>query len=54
VRNLYRFATGHIETRGEEVAILDLVSAFEDDYRIRGLLVDLVSSDGFRYASEPR
>ena len=53
VRNLYRFATGHIETRGEEVSILHLVDGFEDDYAIRSLLVDVVLSEGFRYAGEP-
>lgn len=53
VRNVYRYATGHIETEGEEVAIYDLIDAFETDYAIQSLLVDVVASEGFRYASEP-
>lgn len=54
VRNMYRFATGHIETDGEEVVLRELIGSFEDDYRIRGLLVDIVMSDGFRFAGEPQ
>jgi hypothetical protein len=49
VRNLYRYATGHVETEGEVPAIQELAAKFaEGGYRLRGLLVDLVSSETFR------
>lgn len=49
-RNLFRFATGHIETVGEEGAILDIAKAFEEaDYDIPALLVEIVANPAFRY-----
>lgn len=54
VRNLYRHATGHIETEGEEVAIVDLEAAFiESGYRMQGLLVEIVASPAFRLVAAP-
>jgi hypothetical protein len=51
VRNLYRFATGHLEVEGEQVTIATLTRKFEDGgFKIKPLLVDLVMSDGFRFA----
>jgi hypothetical protein len=49
VKNLFRHATGHVETSGEEGAIDDLAASFEGSgYRMQDLLVELVSSDAFR------
>lgn len=51
VRNLYRFATGHLEVEGEMGTIATLTQKFEGSgYKVKPLLVDLVMSDGFRYA----
>jgi hypothetical protein len=53
-RQLYRYATGHLEERGEEVVIDDLVDGFRaDGHRFRGLVEAVVLSPGFRYASPP-
>jgi len=53
-RRLYRYATGHLETAGELGVILDLRRAFvASGHRFDDLLVELVLSDGFRYASAP-
>jgi hypothetical protein len=54
-RNLFRHATGHIETEGEEVAMVDLEEAFIDSgYRMQALLVELVASPAFRLVAEPQ
>ncbi len=51
VKNLYRFATGHLETEGEIGQLAELSSKFEaSGFKIKSLLVELVVSDGFRYA----
>jgi hypothetical protein len=53
VRNLYRYATGHLEGPGEVITIAELAQKFEQSgYKIKSLLVDIVTSDGFRYAAE--
>jgi hypothetical protein len=49
VRNLYRYATGHIETDGEEVVIRALAGSFSEEARLRQLLLEIVMSDGFRF-----
>lgn len=52
-RMAYRYASGHLETAGEEAAIYEMVRAFEQSgYSFSALLVALVTSDGFRYAAE--
>lgn len=54
VRNVYRDATGHVETPGEEVAIVALEDAFiESGYRMQTLLVEIVASPAFRVVAEP-
>ncbi len=54
VRRLYRYATGHVETSGEEPAIAAVTKSFaESGYRFRDLAVALVASDGFRFAADP-
>jgi hypothetical protein len=50
VRNVYRFSTGHVESRGEQPTIDLLAESFDESSDLKALLVDLVTSDGFRYA----
>ena len=51
VRQLYRYATAHVEEAGEEIVIRDLASALPaGGHRIEALLQAIVASDGFRYA----
>jgi hypothetical protein len=52
IENLYRHATAHVEGAYERPLIDDLGGSFaESGYRVRELLLDLVSSPGFRYAA---
>jgi hypothetical protein len=52
IRNLFRMATGHVEVTGETAPLLELDAAFAaSGYHVRDLLVEVVSSDAFRYAS---
>lgn len=54
-RRLYRFAVGHLETEGEEAAIVALARRFETSgYRFKELLIEVVLSDGFRLAGGQR
>ncbi len=49
VRNLYRYATGHAELPSEEAVIVSLSDRFAaGGHDFQGLMLDLVSSDGFR------
>lgn len=51
VKNLYRFATGRLESRGEEPILASLSESFDrSNHRFRALVLDLVSSVAFRYA----
>ena len=51
-RHVYRYAVGHVETRGETPAIDALIQAFEDsDYQLLSLLSAVTESDGFRFAA---
>lgn len=55
VRNLYRYATGHVETTGEEPAITKLTAAFEaSGHRFDELIKALVASPELRYAATPQ
>jgi len=52
VRNLYRYATGVTEAAGQEPTIAQLATQFQAESRdLRKLMLDLVSSDGFRLVS---
>lgn len=52
VRNLYRYATGHIEQSSEQPAIALLRQALEDSgYDLTAAVDALVRSDGFRHAT---
>jgi hypothetical protein len=54
-RNIFRHATGHVETPGEEQAVAELGDAFErSGYKLQDLLVELVASDAFRYVGAPK
>jgi hypothetical protein len=54
VRQLYRFLLGHHDTEGEAPLLSALGANFaSQDYRLRPLAVEIVKSDGFRYASAP-
>jgi hypothetical protein len=49
VRNIFRGATGHIDTAGESPALKELDQSFADSgYHLQDLLVELVASDAFR------
>jgi hypothetical protein len=49
VRNLYRYATGVLETGPQETVIRQLTNQFQSEGRdMRQLMVTLVTSDGFR------
>ena len=49
VRNMFRGATGHIDTAGESPALTELDKTFADSgYHLQDLLVELVASDAFR------
>ncbi len=52
-RKLYRYATGVVEERSDEVLIDALAERFADDgYRVKALLLDIALSPGFRRARE--
>jgi hypothetical protein len=52
-RSLYRYAAGHVETTGEEPALLVLAQGFKDNsYQFRALLEGVVKSPGFVLAAK--
>jgi hypothetical protein len=52
VRNLYRYATGHAEVESEEPLLTGLSERFaQGGHDFQSLMVDLVTSDGFRYVA---
>ena len=54
VRNVFRGATGHVETTGEKAEIEELEAAFTGSgFRLQDLLVELVSSPAFRLVGRP-
>ncbi len=53
VLNLYRHASGHVETPGELAHLMDVDESFADaEYRFKAALVELVGSRAFRYVGE--
>jgi hypothetical protein len=53
VRQLFRHATARLDADSEEEALEDIEARFADaDYRFRGLLIELVTHDAFRFVSE--
>jgi len=54
VRNLYRHATGHIESDSELDALQDVTAAYIDSgYDLQTALVEIVGSPAFRLVGEP-
>lgn len=54
VQNMYRYATGHVETSTEQPVLETLKSTFRaGGYHVRDLMRDIVSSDGFRFVAAP-
>jgi hypothetical protein len=52
VRSVFRMGAGHVDTAGEQPALKRLDAAFAaDNYRLQGLLLEVVASDAFRYAA---
>jgi hypothetical protein len=55
VRNLFRNSMGHYETEGETTALTDLDKSFDRaSYRVKDLLVEIVTSPAFLKVGEPR
>jgi hypothetical protein len=53
--NLYRNSMGHLETPGEEEALIELDAAFTaKSYRIQDLLVEIVQHPAFRRIGAPK
>lgn len=53
VKQLYRYGSARLEASGEEATLLQLNDAFAaNGYQLRPLLLELTSSDGFRYTIE--
>jgi hypothetical protein len=54
IRQLYRYAQGRLDAAGEEATLVQLTQRLEDNgYRFKRLLVELVASEGFRFAAAP-
>ncbi len=54
VRNFYRYGTGHVETASEQPVLDALKAQFRSGgYKVRDLLLAIVTSDGFRYVAPP-
>ena len=53
-RELYRYATGHVNLEGEDVVLFDVSTQFAaGGFRFEALARAIVLSDGFRQAGEP-
>ncbi|HEX5661193.1 MAG TPA: DUF1592 domain-containing protein [Polyangiales bacterium] len=51
-RQLYRYATAHVETDGEEPAVQETIEAFAaSGYKFSALLRAVIGSDGFRFGA---
>jgi hypothetical protein len=52
-RQLYRYATAHVETDGEEAAVQETIEAFAGSgYKFSALLRAVIASDGFRFGAK--
>lgn len=55
IQNLYRHSMGHVETKGERPAMLELEDNFtQSGFRIQDLLLHIVMSPGFQSVNEPK
>lgn len=51
IRNLYRHASGHVETDAEDASMVAVEQAFETSgYRLKQALIEIVASESFRTA----
>jgi hypothetical protein len=54
VRNLYRYGTGHVESSKESLVLSGLSENFvANDFNLRDLMLEIVTSEGFRYVAPP-
>lgn len=52
LRSIYRYGTGHVETATESSVLTELEERFTSSgYDLRALMLDIVTSDGFRYVA---
>lgn len=53
--HMYRYATGHVENSAERDTVLaDLITLFQaNGYDLRDLMLEIVSTDGFRFVAPP-
>jgi hypothetical protein len=52
-RNLFRYATGRLETSAEQTLVQGLSGHFADDrYRVKSLLLAVIGSDAFRFTGK--
>jgi hypothetical protein len=55
VKQLYRYAHGRLETKGEALALADLDARFVGaNYDFRQLIIELVTHESFRTVAEPK
>jgi hypothetical protein len=55
VKNLYRNALGHVETKGEIDAVNKIAFKFADaGFRVQDLLIEMVASPAFRIVGVPQ
>lgn len=53
-RRFYQHASGHLDKRSEKIAVTKLVDSFvQSDFNFKELVMEMVVSDGYRYASVP-
>lgn len=51
-RNLFRHAAGHVEDKGEEPGVANVIKTFQSDgYRVKALALAIVTNDAFRFAT---
>jgi len=54
-RQLFRQSMGHVETEGEEPALVAIDEAFvEGGYSMQGLMVEIAASPAFRFVGKPK
>ncbi len=54
VENLYKYATGRANSSGDAAVIAELAERFaQSGHDLQSLMIDLVSSDGFRFVAPP-
>ncbi|MEZ4295770.1 MAG: DUF1592 domain-containing protein [Polyangiaceae bacterium] len=55
VKKVFRHSMGHLESKGERPAVIDLGGTFaESGYSLQSLLVDLTLSPAFRLVTDPK